>query len=396
MTSEPRPAVGIGRIKVADGTWRPAEFTVTGHGLGWRGVDQSIAATTWIRHSDVRNLDEVDDPTAGEVAYEVTGADGTRTCFVVESRFIQAYVAFLQVTPAVGSGVDAAPPPDGTPWWRTRTGALVGAAVVVALVASILTWRAVRSGGDETATVSAEAGSSSAETTAKRPATTAGTVPSSTQSVTTVPPATQPPVTVAPPPPPTVTTTTTIPLITVSGGISFLKTVGFDGVIDGASDIDFRPSPNGTSCSGSKGYGDLNPGATVIIADGSGAVVATVPLGAGAIVNGVRGTPNERSERERLIDSIYGLRVAYAQYDSLRVAELNYERAQLRVNELNLPFPQPFEGLPFYASWCRLSFSAPGLVLSPSYTVTIGTRGSTTTSADELFANGGSIELTVA
>ena len=48
----------------------------------------------------------------------------------------------------------------------------------------------------------------------------------------------------------------------------------------------------------------------------------------------VRGTESERIQRERLLDSIYELRSIPVRNDRARVAQLNLERAQLRVADM--------------------------------------------------------------
>src|SRR5690606_14424739 len=123
-------------------------------------------------------------------------------------------------------------------------------------------------------------------------------------------------------------TTTMAPTIDLIGSIAFLKTVGFDGVID---DIDSRPPADGAGCSGSGGYADIVPGASVTITNGVGATLAVVPLQGGAIVRGVRQTDSERTRREDLMDSIFELRKAKARHDSVRRAQLDLDRANARV-----------------------------------------------------------------
>ena len=168
-----------------------------------------------------------------------------------------------------------------------------------------------------------------------------------------------------------------------TGVVAFLDQVSFAGSIDGESD--YQLPGQGTPCSGRNGYSDLAPGGTVIVADGSGSALATTQLGGGTVQNQVRNTASERQQREELIDAIYGLRVAKASYDSVAVAQLNLDRANLRLADLDNPgpSPQPFEGHAFEASWCFLSFETVPLPPGQTHVVTVTHRGSTTFTSGE-------------
>jgi hypothetical protein len=177
--------------------------------------------------------------------------------------------------------------------------------------------------------------------------------------------------------------------------VSFLRYVAFGGSIDG--EAPYESPADGTQCAGEDGYSDLVPGATVVVADGSGAVLATAPLGAGQSSNRIRNTQSERVDREGMIDAIYGLRVAKAHGDRVLVAQLNLDRANLRLHDLDFPGPepQPFEGHPFIAVWCSLPFSFAGLPVQPGYTFTVTHRGATTYSAGDLAAKENRLELVI-
>ncbi len=110
-------------------------------------------------------------------------------------------------------------------------------------------------------------------------------------------------------------------------------------------------------------------------------------------MRGVRGTESERIQRERLLDSIYELRSIPVLNDRVRVAQLNLERAQLRVADMQAGGLPGFECLPFRAKWCRVSFAAVDLPVSDSYQFTVTHRGTTTFSADQLAADGNTVLL---
>ena len=107
----------------------------------------------------------------------------------------------------------------------------------------------------------------------------------------------------------------------------------------------------------------------------------------------VRGAESERIQRERLLDSIYELRSIPVRNDRVRVAQLNLERAQLRVADMQAGGLPGFECLPFRATWCRVSFAAVDLPVSDSYQFTVTHRGTTTFSADQLAADGNTVLL---
>jgi hypothetical protein len=150
VTPPLRPEVAVGRIRAADGVWEQVQLTVTDQGLGWRRLDEPVAATNWVRHDDVRNLDELADPTCDVPVYELTAADGSVMVLDVEDRFIESFVAFLQADPAAVAD-DPEPKSAGTPWWRSRVVALVGAGVVVAVLAMVLTSRVLGSDPNDAA-----------------------------------------------------------------------------------------------------------------------------------------------------------------------------------------------------------------------------------------------------
>jgi hypothetical protein len=180
-------------------------------------------------------------------------------------------------------------------------------------------------------------------------------------------------------------------MMAVSGTVQFLDQVTFAGSIDGQPE--YPPPAHGTACSGRDGYADLAAGATVIVASASGTVLATAELSGGTTVNEIKGTESERLAREDLIDAIYELRVAYANGDAVRVAQLNLDRANQRVADLDAGGTPPFEGHAFNATWCHLSFTTPPLPVQGAYKVTVTHRGTTTFSATQV--RGGQVALVV-
>lgn len=183
-------------------------------------------------------------------------------------------------------------------------------------------------------------------------------------------------------------------LVMLTGTVDVLDQVWFVGSIDGT---DYSPPQEGRMCAGTKGYADLAPGASVIVSGGDGAPLAVAQLSDGSLVHDVKGTEGERQSREELVDSIFGLRVAIASGDPVAVAQLNLDRANQRLADLSdtSPLPPPFEGHPFGAAWCRLTFSLPTLPIVPAYQVTVTNRGATTFTRDQLEASGWVARLTV-
>lgn len=163
-----------------------------------------------------------------------------------------------------------------------------------------------------------------------------------------------------------------------TGTVAVLDQVSFIGSIDG--EPDYQLPAEGSPCAGRDGYADLAPGGTVIVADGSGAALATTQLGAGRSQQVVRNTKSERDQREALIDAIYNLRVSKVSRDPVAVAQLNLDRAKLRLADLDNPgpAPQPFEGHPFQANWCVLTFETTPLPPVGTHVVTVTHRGTTT------------------
>jgi hypothetical protein len=192
-------------------------------------------------------------------------------------------------------------------------------------------------------------------------------------------------------------TTTVPPGLPIAGTVEFLDndSVWFEGSIDGQPA--WSPKPNGASCSGTDGYADLSAGGTVVISNGSGLALAQVPLAGGQTINEVKNTQSERDAREILIDSIYSLRIAVADSDPLQIAQLNLDRANLRVYDQNNPGPTPgpFEGRAFGATWCRLTFATPALPISNTYSIAVTHRGVTTFTAQEIRANANHVNLVV-
>jgi len=168
------------------------------------------------------------------------------------------------------------------------------------------------------------------------------------------------------------------------GKVSVLRTVGFSGSIDGQPD---SPPVFGQPCSGTGGYGDIAPGGVVIITDPAGAAIATTQLGGGVTTSAVRKTESERVQREDLIDAIYELRIALVAGDPVRSAQLNLDRANVRLADLDNPDPvPPFEGHPFWAQWCDVSFTTPPLPDHPTYGVSITQRGTSTVTRQEVLS----------
>lgn len=219
-------------------------------------------------------------------------------------------------------------------------------------------------------------------TTTAPPKTTTTAPPPTTLPPTTAPPTTQPPV-------------TTQPRLTIAGEVTFLDRSGvwFDGNTDGGQA--HQPPADGSPCQGYDGYADLSAGGSVIVTDGSGLPLATTTLGGGTTVQEVRGTEAERTAREDLLDAIYGLRSAYAYGDPVRVAELNLERADLRVADQQAGGLPGFEGHPFRATWCRVSFTVNDLPPLEGYQFTVTHRGTTTFTRSEIEADGGRVLLAV-
>jgi hypothetical protein len=190
----------------------------------------------------------------------------------------------------------------------------------------------------------------------------------------------------------TTTTTTTVPTADLAGSIAYLESIGFGGSIDGRPS---DPPPPGTPCSGEGAYSDLVPGAAVTVSDGTGRVLATVPLGSGATVDLVRATTLERSERRRLIDSIFELRASEASANGLSVeaAQARLDGAEQRLYDLEHPDDLSFEGLPFQARWCRMPFGVTGLPVLPSYTITVAQRNAAVYTAEQLATTNNWIDL---
>jgi hypothetical protein len=223
------------------------------------------------------------------------------------------------------------------------------------------------------ATVAATTTTAAAPTTptTKAPPTT----PVATLAPTTLPPTTEP------------------PRLSISGAVTFLDRSGVE--FEGNTDFGGGPQPpaDGSPCQGYGGYADLSAGASVIISDASGVPLQTTTLDGGATVREVRGTESERIQREQLLDSIYELRSIPVRNDAVGVAELNLERAQLRLADQQAGGLPGFEGHPFRATWCRVSFTASDLPLSDSYQFTVTHRGTTTLAADQIAADGNTVLL---
>lgn len=279
------------------------------------------------------------------------------------------------------TGDTAEDPREASSFTQGRRRWLLVALAVVAVVATGGVAVATLGGGDDSET-GLQTQTSEAERVAPPPTTALAETTTSTTSTTTT---TQPeatttapvtttaaaPTTAAPPP-------TTAPLEPFAGTVAVLDQVTFVGSIDG--DPDYQLPPPGTPCSGRGGYADLAPGGTVIVTDASGTALATTALGGGVTQHAVRNTRAERQQREQLIDSIYDLRHARAHGDRVRQAELNLERAELRLHDMENPGPSPqaFEGRPFAATWCVLPFSTGPIPPTDVHTVTVTHRGSTT------------------
>lgn len=259
---------------------------------------------------------------------------------------------------------------------------------------------AVACGGKEEGRAATKGPSSAPVTsTSRKPrptSTTGATTTKAPATSTTTPPTTTPPTTKAPtatPVPPTPAPTTESPRISLSGAVTFLDRSGVE--FEGNTDFAGGPQPpaDGSSCQGYGGYADLSAGGSVIISDASGAPLQTIALGEGVTVREVRGTESERIQREQLLDSIYELRSIPVRNDRVRLGQLNLERAQLRVADMQAGGLPGFEGLPFRATWCRVSFAAVELPVSDSYQFTVTHRGTTTLSADQIAADGNTVLL---
>jgi hypothetical protein len=86
-------------------------------------------------------------------------------------------------------------------------------------------------------------------------------------------------------------------------------------------------------------------------------------------------TESERRERKILIDSIFDLRSALVLGDPVAEANVEVARAEQHLADVDRPSTTPFEGYPFAAAWCQLSFTVEGLPESANYGITVTTRG---------------------
>lgn len=192
----------------------------------------------------------------------------------------------------------------------------------------------------------------------------------------------------------TIPPTTVPPTVSFSGSVAFLYQVWFVDIPDEVEGTPtYVPPAPGSGCLAEGGYEDLAPGTKVLLTDDVGAPVATAELSAGVTVHQVLDTESERSERNRLIDSVFDLRSALVMDDPVAPAEVEVARAHQHLADAGQPSSAPFEGYPFAAAWCRLTFRVEGAPVSARYGVTITHRGTQMFSRE--VAEGGGMNLVI-
>lgn len=269
----------------------------------------------------------------------------------------------------------------GKAWRRFRSLHRGWQGAIVAVAVAVIAAGALISSGSRGAATESGASATNLDQRATTNTPPLTTPPSSTTiSTTTAPPTTT---TTAVP------TTTAPPRLTLTGHVEVLDSVWFEG------DPGYAPPAPGSPCSGRDGFADIAPGGTVIISGANGSALATTTLAAGQIVHKVAGTEIERWQREDLIDAIYELRVAQAGRDPLAVAQLNVQRADLRVADLEAGGLPPFEGRAFQAAWCQVTFNPPDLPIEDAYGFTVTHRGTTVIARSEIESAGGTAALAI-
>lgn len=175
----------------------------------------------------------------------------------------------------------------------------------------------------------------------------------------------------------------------IRGSVSYLNFVGFIGTIEG---IRVPPPAEGTACADEPAYRDITTGSAVVIGDGLGATLATIPLTSHGTVTAFRKTAAERQARASLVDTFYDLRISKT-LDELEIARLNYERAKQQLYDSNHPDEWTFESHRFYGVWCRFDFVAADLPEAETYTIAVGSRAPLVVTQSDLLAKDGELDL---